>query len=364
MGWRSEPVTDLEGWVLQYAARRYNAKNLTSGLTTAWTNLLHGAYQYHSSSKIKAMIDKAPTFSMPYYSEQSATNIAVAWGALVNDAVNGNLDRSAQPLQYDIVDFGRQVLVNFFVDLHAMYNASYFQYVEKGVNTSVQLEGISTAMINLIYDLDDLLGTNTNFLLGHWIADARASVPSTSPPEAVDNAEFNARNQITMWGPHQEVEDYASKEWSGLVSDYYAERWSLFTTLVNQAVREGKTFDNDDYESKRFILEQKFSYTIKSYPTTPQGKVLNYAYFFWSVYVFPTVIQYINYEDTDIPGFDILPYPTWTRDIGQLKCLCNLHPDCIGFNDKGQLKSSLNGQMYTEGITLYVKFIDGDKEDK
>ena len=363
MGWRSEPVTDLEGWVLQYAARRYNAKNLTSGLTTAWTNLLHGAYQYHSSSRIKAMIDKAPTFSMPYYSEQSATNIAVAWGALLNDAVNGNLDRSVQPLQYDIVDFGRQVLVNLFVDLHAMYNASYFQYVEKGVNTSVQLEGISTAMIDLIYGVDLLLGTNTNFLLGHWIADARASVPSTSPPEAVDNAEFNARNQITMWGPHQEVEDYASKEWSGLVNDYYAERWSLFTTLVNQAVREGKTFDNDDYESKRFILEQKFSYTIKSYPTTPRGNAVDYAFFYWGLYVFSDAFQYISYEDTDIPGFDILPYPTWTRDIGQLKYLCNSHPDCIGFNDKGQLKSSLKGLMYTEGTTFYEKFIP-NKEDK
>ena len=28
--------------------------------------------------------------------------------------------------------------------------------------------------------------------------------------------EYNARNQITLWGPHGEIVDYANKQWAGM----------------------------------------------------------------------------------------------------------------------------------------------------
>lgn len=46
-------------------------------------------------------------------------------------------------------------------------------------------------------DLDALLGSNENFLLGLWIRDARAL---STNPELQDFYEFNARNQVTLWG--------------------------------------------------------------------------------------------------------------------------------------------------------------------
>ena len=347
-------MTDVPSWVLQYAVRRYNAKSLTPDLTSAWMNLLYGAYQYHWSRLIKGMIERAPDFSMDYYSSLSATNMTAAWDTLTSAALNGEVDKDAQPLQYDLVDLGRQVLVNLFVDLHAMYNATYYVYVEKQVNTSVQLGLISSSMLSLLDDLEELLNTNTNFLLGHWIADARASVPTTSPTEAVDNAEFNARNQITMWGPHQEVEDYASKEWAGLVGDYYKERWALFTSLVNEAVAEGKTFDRNNYESKRYTLEKMFSYTIKPYPTTPKGGLFKITKNLIQKYLYPSG-SYTVYGDTDAPENDILASPTWTRNTGQLQFLCNVIPECVAFNTNGYLKTSVSDKVSSEGTELFVK---------
>jgi hypothetical protein len=44
-------------------------------------------------------------------------------------------------------------------------------------------------------DLDRILASNDNYLLGHWITDARSW--ATSPSEA-SSFEFNARNQLTM----------------------------------------------------------------------------------------------------------------------------------------------------------------------
>ena len=31
--------------------------------------------------------------------------------------------------------------------------------------------------------------------------------------------EYNARNQITLWGPNGEIDDYAAKNWAGLIGE-------------------------------------------------------------------------------------------------------------------------------------------------
>jgi hypothetical protein len=33
--------------------------------------------------------------------------------------------------------------------------------------------------------------------------------------------------QVTLWGPDGNINDYASKQWSGLVKDYHMGRWQV-----------------------------------------------------------------------------------------------------------------------------------------
>ena len=46
--------------------------------------------------------------------------------------------------------------------------------------------------------------------------------------------EFQARNQITIWGldVHSDVHDYASKQWAGLVSSFFVPRWQKFVEFL------------------------------------------------------------------------------------------------------------------------------------
>ena len=60
--------------------------------------------------------------------------------------------------------------------------------------------------------------TCVRMLLGRWIEMARAWGQT---PAEKDLMEFNARNLVTLWGPRGEIADYASKQWSGLIADYY-----------------------------------------------------------------------------------------------------------------------------------------------
>jgi alpha-N-acetylglucosaminidase len=89
---------------------------------------------------------------------------------------------------------------------------------------SVQLvRAFGELAANLIIDLDTLLATNPNYLLGVWLYDA--SLWASNAFER-DLNQFNALNQLTLWGPNGEINDYAAKQWSGLVKSYYLERYA------------------------------------------------------------------------------------------------------------------------------------------
>jgi len=102
--------------------------------------------------------------------------------------------------------------------------------------------------IALLADLDSVLTASghAHFSLPAWIAEARAwASPTTTLPDNSTNTsttaqdasfyEYNARNQVTLWGPTGQISDYASKQWGGLISSYYIPRWQRFFdyTLMN-----------------------------------------------------------------------------------------------------------------------------------
>ena len=358
MSWRSEEVQDIASWAMQYAARRYGSNNLPLAVQQAWSYLLDGAYQFHWSFHLRSMVDRFPELSMPYYSDMNASEIALAWQLIATAAYKQDLNSSVGPLRYDIVDFGRQTLVNLFADVQRMYSSSYSRFVNSNINTTADLEALTVVMLDILDDLELLLASDTNFLLGHWIADARASIPSSSPLSAVDNAEFNARNQVTMWGPRENVEDYATKGWAGLVQGYYKPRWSLFTSIINDAVKEGKKYDPIVYETARFDLEKKFSYTIKPYPTTPQGDTIKIAYKLSQKYFLTmkdVTAHYGVFNDTDAPGNDVLVPHAWNNIVIQLAWLCDVNPSCVAFNSNGYLKLYASTKIKSTGTVLYVK---------
>jgi hypothetical protein len=75
------------------------------------------------------------------------------------------------------------------------------------------VQALAQGMLHCLHQLDEFLGTSPHFLLGKWLADARASATSESEKALW---EFGARNQLMMWGPQPQVgpnPDYACKDW-------------------------------------------------------------------------------------------------------------------------------------------------------
>ena len=104
--------------------------------------------------------------------------------------------------------------------------------------------------------------------------------------------EFNARNQITLWGPGGNVLDYAAKQWSGLISAYYLPRWKIFFELLKKNMRR-RSRRNDDADFERrfrriFIRKVGIPFTVgrEIYPAQPAKgtnplKVAKYLHSKW-----------------------------------------------------------------------------------
>ncbi len=120
---------------------------------------------------------------------------------------------------------------------------------------------------------------------------ARARSWGTTDEEKVQ-LEYNARNQITLWGPTGQINDYASKEWSGLVSSYHKARWQLFVSSIVAAVKANTTLDTATYNSDLLTVEQKWNMLqTDTFPVTPTGDTVGvYIYIYIYMLVCVSVI--------------------------------------------------------------------------
>ena len=125
----------------------------------------------------------------------------------------------------------------------------------------------ATIFLDLLDDLDRVLATNANFMLGSWIESAKGMATNANE-EAL--YEFNARDQLTLWGPDSWIVDYAAKQWSGLVSDYYKPRWTLFFTTLHDCLVNGSQFDQGNF-TKTFLTEigEPFRVSRTKFPNKP-----------------------------------------------------------------------------------------------
>jgi alpha-N-acetylglucosaminidase len=147
-----------------------------------------------------------------------------AWGELLG--ASGALAQ-VDTYRYDLVDVARQALADLSVPVYAEVAASYRS------GDRVRFRAAKARFMDLGSDLDTLLATRREFLLGRWLADARGW--GTTPGEQ-DLYERNARYLLTLWGPPSKgafLHDYACREWSGLIRGFYLKRWQQFFDFLD-----------------------------------------------------------------------------------------------------------------------------------
>ncbi len=132
----------------------------------------------------------------------------------------------------DLIWVGRQLLGDLFlVEKQAFDKACQ----EKDKTTAFVH---SDTMIELLSDLEDLNSHHPHTTLAHWIGQAR-DLGSTQ--QTKDYYEMNARRLITTWGGS--LNDYACRNWNGLMWDYYAKRWEIYIREATSALLSSQQFN-------------------------------------------------------------------------------------------------------------------------
>jgi len=278
--WRTT-VPPLKEWTRDYIARRYGAANPAAW--SAWQLLLATAFQ--SAAQTGNFLAERPGFYVkgsPYRTEPVAPYdekvLARALDTLLSAApMLGRNDA----YRYDLVNLTRQVLGQLGVPFVNRVEAAFNRHDLPALLTA------ESQVTGLLRDLDELVATREEFLLGRWIADAKRW-GTTGVERSL--YEWNARNIITLWGTkctegqNDDLNLYAFKEWQGMFTGYFLPRWTEFFRRLNRSVEDGTAFDRKPFATAMCDWEQAWSKRTDAFAALPRGDAISVARRLWAKY--------------------------------------------------------------------------------
>lgn len=308
--WRQGQVKK-EDWVKAYVKARYGADH--PAVQQAWQILANSIYNCpvgnNQQGPHESIFCGRPTLNnfqasswskMRNYYDPDDTRKAAQLMASVATEYKGNNN-----FEYDLVDIVRQALADQARIQYHRVIAAYKAFSRK------QFDKEAKRFMDMLHLQDRLLGTRSEFRLGHWIEAARQC---GSNSEESNLYEWNARVQITTWGNRTcadegGLRDYAHKEWQGLLKDFYAKRWeAYFKALAGQmeqatqpqpdmlgsGVNSNKTASElfamalpQEVKLDYYALEEPWTLLHNPYSARPEGDV---------VAIVNDIIKFISYE--------------------------------------------------------------------
>eukprot|EP01083_Nonionella_stella_P216896 779100_1 len=157
-----------------------------------------------------------------------------------------------------------------------LFNINY-QNLSKAFNlkniTGVEMYG--NILLDIMDDLDSILLTDIHWMVGEWIQMARNQ---STDNDTKNWYEFNARNQITLWGPTGQINNYACKQWGDLIGMYYKPQWELFINQSIDCIKNGSNWSQSDFIHETFSLyELPWNQATGGYHTEPINDTITVA---------------------------------------------------------------------------------------
>ena len=243
--WRTE--CKKEDWIKGYVKARYG--KTSPEIERAWQLLSETIYNCPAGNNQQGPHESIfcgrPSLNnfqvkswskMRNYYDPQATLEAAQLMTSIADQYKGNNN-----FEYDLVDICRQALADQGRLQYLKTIADYNGFSRKAFAKDAH------RFLEMILLQDKLLGTRTEFRLGHWTEAARKL--GTTQQEK-DLYEWNARVQITTWGNQMcadkgGLHDYAHKEWQGILKDFYYKRWKIFMDALAKQM-EDYTHPNEE----------------------------------------------------------------------------------------------------------------------
>lgn len=259
---------DAKLWMHDYANRRYGAPSEPAA--AAWEKLRTSALDCRTSLQgpHEAVVCARPSLTVGAVSSWGGTDIfydAQEMTAAAHLLLSASL--SGENYSYDLTDIARQALTDYAYRLLAAVRAA------KNEGNAPAYEARRDAFLQLVLDLDELLSTNSEFMLGRWTTLARGIADEAAGTTEADRRWLeldNARTLITTWGDRAQangggLRDYSYREWGGMLRDFYYPRWQKYFAAPEE---------NHDW----FAFEWEWAHDpARAYSATPVGSTAEVA---------------------------------------------------------------------------------------
>ena len=271
--WRATRF-DKDRWLTDYTVARYG--KACPAIQEAWLLLSNSIYNCpprstqqgtHESifcARPSARAYQASSWSemSDYYDPQDVIKAAGMFLSVADEFAGNN------NFEYDLIDIMRQAVAEKGRLVYKVMQAAYVAKEKEWFDQA------SEQFLRLLLWQDQLLATRSEFKVGRWIEQAK-SLGKTSDEKKL--YEWNARTQVTTWGNrfaanNGGLHDYAHKEWSGLLKDFYYPRWKKWIEAASAELGGGSRPVIDWYAQEEPWTRQNVPYSV-----LPEGNCIDVA---------------------------------------------------------------------------------------
>jgi alpha-N-acetylglucosaminidase len=225
---------DMKTWLSDYAASRYGKHNVHAD--RAWavmhekiytaTRKQEGTTENIMCARPKLKLDRVSTWgtAIPYF---TVADIAPAWDEMLLAAQDlGESDG----FLLDLADLTRQIVSNYAWELYPKVIAAHRQGDKEA------FERLAAQYLTLFDDMNSLLLTRKEFMVGPWIETFRRWGTDEQQKRMLEQA---AKTYISTWSEkvyseEGRLHDYAFREWAGTMTDLYKARYETYFTALRK----------------------------------------------------------------------------------------------------------------------------------
>ena len=217
---------DINSYISEYSSAKYGegASEAEKALDILANNRKDEAGKREHGSMICTRPTTKPLHTSPFDSGLELADDGSSLFKCANMLLNSG--GSGYDFELDVCDILRQALSDRANVLCKNTIESYHK------RDAAAFEINSNAFLTLLEDMDSLLRTKQEFDLDYYLAEVRKNGTSE---EEKQNFEINMLSMITIFGPMRDTSLFDScwREWSGLITTYYAMRWrALFESMA------------------------------------------------------------------------------------------------------------------------------------
>lgn len=246
---------NLDEWLDEYVVRRYGAWDVNA--RKAWDTLVKTVYAPGSNfvERGSAICTRpavnliktgpGPGFLFPYGRKRLYQALELLQMA----------DYKTDGYMFDLVDILRQYISDYAYELYLEISKSFRN------READTFEVLSGSYLELMDDMDRLLALRSEYSFEKWMQDVAAWAENEEEKKLY---EYNAASLLTVWGSDQgsNLFDYAWREWYGLISSFYKQRWVMFFDMLKDCLAKDQEYNEDILE---LTVDERISFRASEF---------------------------------------------------------------------------------------------------